>query len=205
MRYFIIFFLLGGFSFCFGQVPEKIANIRKFQEEMNMKFKDPVESPLTSEERSKFEKLEFFDIDTNFTVTAEFVRTPSEAPFFMPTTTERLPVYVKYGEAYFFLDGKKHKLNVYQNQELTVKPGYEDYLFLPFTDLTNGNSSYGGGRYLDVRIPKSNRLVIDFNKAYNPYCAYNAKYSCPIPPAENDLKIKITAGVKSYENGKDQD
>ncbi len=75
---------------------------------------------------------------------------------------------------------------------------FENYLFLPFTDLTNGNGTYGGGRYIDLEIPKGDTMVIDFNKSYNPYCAYNGKYSCPIPPKENDLNIAIKAGVKNY-------
>ena len=79
------------------------------------------------------------------------------------------------------------------------KPGYEDYLFLPFLDNTNGETSYGGGRYVEGRIPEGDILVIDFNKAYNPYCAYNEKYSCPIVPRENSVDENIEAGVKAYD------
>jgi uncharacterized protein (DUF1684 family) len=70
--------------------------------------------------------------------------------------------------------------------------------FLPFTDETNGMESYGGGRYIDLNVPKGNKLIIDFNSAYNPYCAYNDKYSCPIVPRENYLKTRIEAGVKTF-------
>jgi len=78
---------------------------------------------------------------------------------------------------------------------------YADYLFIPFTDNTSGNESYGGGRYLDYKISdiKNNKLLLDFNKAYNPYCAYTTGYNCPIPPAENDLKVAIKAGEKAFE------
>lgn len=152
-------------SVSFAQESPVVKSINDFQEEMNMKFKDPEKSPLTVEDRKKFKELEFFKIDTGFTITAQFVRTPSEAPFLMPTTTDRKPVYVKYGEAHFTIKGKKFKLNIFQNQELTKDPEYKDYLFLPFTDLTNGDSSYGGGRYVDVRIPSGNSLIIDFNKS----------------------------------------
>jgi uncharacterized protein (DUF1684 family) len=74
-----------------------------------------------------------------------------------------------------------------------------DYLFIPFTDLTNGHGSYGGGRYLDLTIPPAGTttMVLDFNRAYNPSCAYNVAYSCPVPPPENRLAIAIPAGVKS--------
>jgi hypothetical protein len=116
----------------------------------------------------------------------------------MKTTTTRAPMYKKFAEALFVINGINCKLNIYQNIDLTKKPNYEDYLFLPFTDLTNGDESYGGGRYIDLKVSDSDTIIIDFNKAYNPYCAYNHKYSCPIPPAENTLSVEIKAGVKKY-------
>ena len=169
-----------------------------FQKQLNKEFADPEESPLTSDDLKKFKELEFFKVDTTFVVEAEFVRTPYEPPFAMPTTTDRMPIYVKYAEVYFALEGQSFKLNVYQNQELITKAEYVDYLFVPFTDDTNGEGSYGGGRYLDLRIPDGNTITLNFNKAYNPYCAYNGKYSCPIPPSENKLSIRIPVGVKAY-------
>ncbi|MNH33262.1 hypothetical protein D3C86_1572800 [compost metagenome] len=114
----------------------------------------------------------------------------------MPTTTARKPVYEKYGEAHFKLNGKDLVLSIYQSHSLREKAEYKDHLFLPFMDLTNGEESYGGGRFLDLTIPEDDTIVIDFNKAYNPYCAYNHKYSCPIPPKENDMNTEIKAGVK---------
>ena len=182
-----------------AQTSEKLSGIAEFQKKMNEDFKDPEHSPLKEKDRKRFKTLEFFPADTSFYVVAEFVRTPYETPFEMPTTTGRKPVYVKYGEAYFTLYGKEYKLNLYQNQELTKNPEYEDYLFMPFTDLTNGVTTYSGGRYIDMRIPQGKELIIDFNKAYNPYCAYNGKYSCPIPPAENHIDMEISAGVKNFE------
>lgn len=105
-------------------------------------------------------------------------------------------MYVKYGEAYFELDGKELKLDIFQNIEASRIPLYRNSLFLPFNDLTNGVTTYGGGRYIDLTIPKEDVICIDFNKAYNPYCAYNYKYSCPIPPEQNNLDVEINAGVK---------
>lgn len=198
MRLFSLFLFLLFFATGSAQNSDKLSSVHQFQENLNASFQDPEESPLKEEDRKDFETLDFFPVDTTFSVVAEFVRTPYETPFEMPTTTERKPVYVKYGEVYFSLQGKEYKLNLYQNQELIKKPEYEDYLFAPFTDLTNGISSYAGGRYIDLRIPESKTVVIDFNKAYNPYCAYNGKYSCPIPPAENHLDLKITAGVMNF-------
>lgn len=196
---FNLFIFLFIINTAISQEFDLVASAKEFQQELDKEYGNPEESPLEDKDLKKFEGLDFFEIDRNFIVKAEFVRTPAEAPFTMPTSTERLPIYVKYGELYFSLQGKNFKLNVYQNQELTQDPEYFDYLFLPFTDLTNGKSSYGGGRYIDFRIPKSKEVVLDFNKAYNPYCAYSGKYSCPIPPKENNLEIEILAGVKAFD------
>jgi uncharacterized protein (DUF1684 family) len=89
-------------------------------------------------------------------------------------------------------------LNLYKNTTPYDDPELKDYLFLPFTDWTSGDGSYGGGRFLDAYIPEGDIILLDFNKAYNPYCAYNSGYSCPIPPKENDLDVRIEAGVKDY-------
>jgi uncharacterized protein (DUF1684 family) len=120
----------------------------------------------------------------------------------MKTTTSRLPEYVKYGEVHFLLKGESYHLEVYQNPEISQRPGYEDYLFIPFTDLTNGETTYAGGRYIDFRMTSSEDLILDFNKAYNPYCSYNPKYSCPIPPEVNHLPVRIETGEKNYSRKK---
>lgn len=193
---FFIGFLL--FASLNAQDSKKITEVVLFQHALNESFLDPETSPLGAEDLHSFKNLDFFEIDTSFYILAEFVRTPYETPFLMPTTTDRQQVHVKYGEAYFELKGKQYKLNLYQDQELIKNPKYKDYLFLPFTDLTNGSSSYSGGRYIDMEIPVANKILIDFNKAYNPYCAYNGKYSCPVPPKENHLDTKIEAGVKDF-------
>lgn len=198
MKPIILILLIGSITIGYGQSSDKIKSIEEFQVRINTDFKDPDESPLSAKDLRNFEALEFFDIDTSFSLTAQFVRTPGEAPFEMPTTTSRKPVYVKYGEVYFQLHAKTIKLNIYQNQELTEQPEYEDYLFLPFTDKTNGETTYSGGRYLDIRIPEGDSIILDFNKAYNPYCAYNGSYSCPVPPSENNLTIEIPVGVKAF-------
>jgi uncharacterized protein (DUF1684 family) len=177
---------------------EYIKEIQLYQAEMNSEFADSAKSPLALEDLKQFTRLDFFDIDSTFRINAQFVRTPFETPFPMKTTTSRAPMYVKYGEAVFTLSNIKCKLNIYQNLDLVKKEGYQDYLFLPFTDATNGDESYGGGRYIDLRIPEKDTIIIDFNKSYNPYCAYNHKYSCPIPPVENSLQVAIKAGVKKF-------
>ncbi|WP_062059776.1 DUF1684 domain-containing protein [Aquimarina longa] len=175
-----------------------IKRILSFQEELNRDFASEETSPLPLKELEYFKMLDFFKIDVSFCVQAKFVRTSYETPFIMKTTTGREPLYVKYGEAHFILQDKSYVLNIYQNQGLKMQLEYEDYLFLPFTDLTNGESSYAGGRFIDLKIPDKETLLIDFNTAYNPYCSYNDRYSCPIPPEENHMDIKILAGVKKY-------
>ena len=179
---------------------DKLADILKFQEKLNAEFKDPETSPLADRFRIDFETLDFFEPDTNYVIVAEFIRTPEALPFSMPTTTERESTEVLYGIVKFTLNGKKQELEVYQTPELITQEKYKDYLFLPFTDATNGEETYGGGRYLDLRIPSGNRIVLDFNKAYNPYCAYNKKYSCPLVPAVNNIDAKIQVGVKAFEH-----
>lgn len=171
---------------------------REAQNVLNEQFSNIETSILEPEDFKIFEGLEFYPLDEKYIVKAIFERTPNEKPFLMPTTTNRMPEYVQYGKLHFTLEGKELVLRLFKSTEAYNQEGYEDYLFLPFTDLTSGNGSYGGGRYLDLRIPKGDTIIIDFNKAYNPYCAYNPKYSCPIPPEENDLLVRVEAGVKNF-------
>lgn len=193
-----VFFALFFFTSC-AQDKQPVLGETEFQKEMNAEYKDASTSPLKDKDREAFKGLDFFKFDSAFVVTATFKRTTGEKSFQMKTTTDRLPVYVKYGEITFNLKGEQFKLNVYQNEDLTKKEGYEDYLFLPFLDNTNGDESYGGGRYIDMRIPAGDELIVDFNTAYNPYCAYNEKYSCPIVPRENYLDTEVRAGVKAFD------
>ncbi|MEQ8219717.1 MAG: DUF1684 domain-containing protein [Arenibacter sp.] len=175
-----------------------IEDIIQFQKKMNEEFKDPETSPLPDRFRKDFTTLDFYQPDTTYRFIAKFTRTPEALPFMMPTTTERQTEEVVFGIITFSLKGRIHKLEVYQNQELMQQEKYRDYLFLPFADLTNGEDTYGGGRYLDLTIPSGDTILLDFNKAYNPYCAYNPKYSCPLVPKQNRLDIEIAAGVKAF-------
>ena len=169
-----------------------------YQKEQNAKFKDATKSPLTSKDRKAFRGLDFFDYDSTLIVTAELKRTPESEFFNMKTTTERLSKERIFGVLDFSLNGQNYNLNVYQGEENMHTEGYEDYLFLPFLDDTNGVASYGGGRYIDLRIPEGDSVTIDFNTAYNPYCVYNEKFSCPIVPRINYLPFEVKAGVKMY-------
>jgi len=188
-------------SFGISQTEKEILEeIEKVQQELNEEYSNPETSILDSLDQLTFKGLHFYPINLKFRVKAKFVRTPDEKPFLMKTSTERLPEYVKYGEAHFIIDGKDLVLNIFQSTDHENEEGYEDYLFIPYTDLTSGDGSYGGGKYIDAKIPEGKTMIIDFNKAYNPYCAYSHRYSCPIPPEENDLLVRIEAGVKAYKS-----
>jgi len=194
MKNIILFLFCSAFTFA----QKDVAAAENFQAELNKSYADSLKSPLMKEILKQFKGLDFYPIDEKYIVEAIFIRTKKEKSFKMKTTTSRTPLYKKYGELHFKIDDKAFKLNVYQNVDLKKKLGYEDYLFLPFSDLTCGKESYIGGRYVDMKIQKGKTWTIDFNKAYNPYCAYNYEYSCPIVPLENDLDIEILAGVKKF-------
>ncbi|NRS90572.1 hypothetical protein HNQ02_003517 [Flavobacterium sp. 7E] len=192
--------LLLSFFFVFGYSQEKFdtAKVIKFQDELNAEYANAKTSPLMEADLAHFKALDFFPVNEKFFVNAQFTRTPKEKAFKMKTSTDRTPIYVKYGEVTFEIDGKTFKLNVYRNIELSRKKEFKDYLFLPFSDLTSGAESYIGGKYIDLKLPKGTTIAIDFNTSYNPYCAYSPKYSCPKVPLENDLNIEIKAGVKKF-------
>ena len=177
-----------------------LQEIIDFHEELNASFKDPETSPLPDRLRKDFEELSFFEPDTSYQIMARFERTPDAVPFLMPSTTDEQTEEVVYGIAHFELNGKQHQLEIYQTPALLTDEKYADYLFLPFLDDTNGNETYGGGRYIDLTIPEGDSILIDFNKAYNPYCVYNKKYSCPLVPRQNYLRTKVRAGVKDFIN-----
>ncbi len=177
-----------------------IKEIKEHRRQKEKTFRDKSASPLLPEDRKKFRGLNYFEIDLDYRVTARFVETPGMPLFAMKTTTERLPEYRKFGEVHFTIQGQPLSLEVYQSPEIMQRPGYEDYLFIPFTDETNGHETYEVGRYLELRIPSSGEVIIDFNMSYSPYCSYNPNYSCPIPPAVNHIPLRVEAGEKKFKD-----
>lgn len=186
------------FNFGFSQNKFDQKETEKFQKTINSEYADAKTSPLMEEDLKNFKSLDFYPISSKYFVVAKFEKAEKEKVFEMKTTGTRTPKYIKYGTLYFTIDGVELKLNVYRNIELSKTKEYKNHLFLPFSDLTSGKESYIGGRYIDLKIPKGNTIAVDFNQAYNPYCAYNHKYSCPLVPLENDLKVEIKAGVKTF-------
>ncbi|MEO8768999.1 MAG: DUF1684 domain-containing protein [Ferruginibacter sp.] len=144
--------------------------------------------------------FQFYKVDEKYRIVARFEKIIDTAGFIMKTSGTRKTKYFRYGMLYFNIGKDALHLTIYQSERLMADTAYKNYLFVPFTDLTSGEKSYGGGRYLDFIIDdiKNNSLIIDFNKSYNPYCAYMAGFSCPIPPAENYLTLNIEAGEMEF-------
>lgn len=145
--------------------------------------------------------LKFFPVNEKYKITAKFERVRNGSWFSMPTSGTMKKVFRVYGTLHFTIHDTALTLNIYQSQQLMTVEEYREHLFLPFTDLTSGEETYSSGRYIDLTFNDitGDRIVIDFNKAYNPYCAYvSGKYNCPIPPKENNLTVAILAGEKNY-------
>jgi uncharacterized protein (DUF1684 family) len=159
--------------------------------EKNEMFKHSDDSPLTDEQLGVFESLTYFPIAEKYKVTADFQKNPREQKIKMAITDGSQREYFVFGNAHFHLEGKELDVVVY-------KPVKEDsdYLFIPFYDKTSADLTYGGGRYVEPVLLDAGTLEIDFNLAYNPYCAYNHTYRCPIPPQDNNLDVSILAGEK---------
>jgi uncharacterized protein len=146
-------------------------------------------------------EVSFFPVNETYRVIAKVERKQNMPWFPMPTSGNNRPLYRVYATIYFSLHGSELKMNLYQSQNLMNVAEYKSHLFLPFTDATSGKDSYDGGRYIDLSFDDiiDGKILIDFNKAYNPYCAYvSGKYNCPIPPSENALPVKIEAGEQQY-------
>jgi uncharacterized protein len=170
-----------------------ISQIEKERTDKHRFMQANSESPFIEQE-VPYNGLNYFPVNPDFQIKARFERLPGNEKVILATSDNLTKTYIRYAIASFRKEKETHEL-------LILKPTTnEDYLFLAFTDLTSAESTYGAGRYLELKEPKSGKtIVIDFNKAYNPYCAYVDGYSCPMPPAENHLGIAIKAGEKNYE------
>lgn len=150
--------------------------------------------------------LRFFAPNIQYKVLANFTQLYDTVGFIMKTSGTKDKKFYRYGTLHFTIKNTSLTLTVYISDISKQDTTLNKYLFLPFTDLTSGTESYGGGRYIDLLIStiKENKVTIDFNKAYNPYCVYAYGYNCPIPPRENHLSIAILAGEKMYVGKKKQ-
>jgi uncharacterized protein (DUF1684 family) len=199
----VIFIVVGlvalvavGYMFTAGESPEDY--IQKIEKERERQFKFiryNIESPLTTEQKAQFTTLTFYDIDPAYRVKARILPIETKKVREVPMTDGSVQRYIEHSYAEFELGGQTNKLLLLQ----TMDEGDKRNFFLAFADETSARETYGGGRYLNVRQDGKNSITIDFNLAYNPYCAYNPDYACPIPPKENLLSIPIPVGEKNYE------
>ncbi|MCD8741108.1 DUF1684 domain-containing protein [Mucilaginibacter roseus] len=180
------------------------ANAQSFKEQIaahRQKYKDDFlaeqRSPLKAED---LPNLRFFDADSTYSIVAKVELLQDQPVIKLTTFNGSSQEYVRFAKLTFTLKGKQLHLTLFKSLSLTAIPQYKDYLFLPFTDQTNAAESYPGGRYIDINATdiKNGALAIDFNKAYNPYCAYSDGYRCPVPPMENKLGIRVEAGEKAF-------
>jgi uncharacterized protein len=168
--------------------------ITKEREEIDRFMKTSAESPIP--DKAGFQGLKYFPTDAKYRVVADLSPIEDKKTVTLSTSDGVEQRYVEYAYAEFTLDGKENKLLILESVDSNAKKGT---LFLAFADATSASETYGAGRYLDVtKTPGASTITLDFNKAYNPYCAYNDTYSCPFPPAENILAIPIRAGEKNY-------
>lgn len=171
-----------------------LEKIEKERERQYKFIKFNIDSPLTEEQKKNFKELDFFAIDPSYKVRAKMVELEEKKMVELPMTDGSVEKYLKHSFAEFDLNGKPQKLLLLQSMKEADKRNF----FLAFADETSGEETYGGGRYINLRQDGKNSITIDFNLAYNPYCAYNPDFACPLPPKENIMQIPIPVGEKDY-------
>ena len=166
-----------------------MSGLEEFRKEKDEFFGSHPQSPLSREQRQGFSGLNYFSENESLQLEVKVDLLNDPQPIQMQTTTGGVQEYVRYGRFKFDVDGQKAELTIYKGDH-----GY----FLPFVDSLAGEMTYPAGRYLEPEELPGDRFLVDFNIAYNPYCAYNEMWSCPITPAENRLKVPIQAGEKLF-------
>jgi len=151
-------------------------------------------TPIRASDMEMFKGLAYYPVSKDFVFYTALEPLDEPAEITIATSQDRPRQMLHIGALPFEVDGETHRLQVYAPKDTTDG----NYWFIPFTDATSGDATYGGGRYIDIEDVRADSVFLDFNYAYNPYCAYNERYDCPIPPAENALPIRIEAGEKNY-------
>lgn len=171
--------------------------IEAYRKEYKAAFLNEEHTPL---KKKDLKYLNFYTPDINYRIVAKVVLTPDAEPVNFATSSNILVSLVPYAKAILRIHRHDDTLTLYRSLEHINHPVLKDYLFLPFKDNTSGYSTYGGGRYIDLKMGdiQNNEVIIDFNKAYNPYCAFSDGYSCPVPPAENFIRYNIEAGERNF-------
>ncbi|NOQ71632.1 MAG: DUF1684 domain-containing protein [Crocinitomix sp.] len=176
---------------------ELYKSIEEFQAEQDEHYFNKKTSPLTRKERRNFKGHNFYTVDLSYVVEAKFNKIVEEDTVELMSSSGNVKYYRPYATLTFKIAGVECELIAFQSMRLREVEEYKNYLLLPFRDVTSGSSSYGGGRYLDIEIPSANTITLNFNLAYNPYCAYTSGYNCTVPPKENTLPVAIKAGLKA--------
>ena len=167
-----------------------MSELDDLRQEKDAFFKHDRQSPLTREQKQAFTGLNYFPEAPELRLEVAVARAETRETIQMQTSTGAVQPYQKYGRFKFTVDGQEAELTIYASDY-----GY----FLPFADALAGSETYGSGRYLEPEPAGEGKFLVDFNLAYNPYCAYNPHWSCPIPPKENRLKVAIRAGEKVFQ------
>lgn len=201
MRYssFILLFFCSLYSFA----QDYASSLQDYRDNTRNNFLKDEYGPLRKENVAY---LAYFPANEKFILNAKVEFLHQQEPFRMPTYDGTSNLYRRYAILHFDLEGQVFQLTAYQSEALLANEKYRNYLFLPFMDDTNGEETYGGGRYieLDASEIKNGSITVDFNKAYNPYCAYSSGYRCPQPPFENSIGLPVTAGEKNYKGPKNE-
>lgn len=192
----LLVFLMGGQFLDLSQVNEAtyLDKVEKIRADKDKMFQSGKESPLIKADKSKFQGLNYFPIDEKFKVSGKFIKSPFPKKVFVNTSSGDNRSYLVLGKFTFSIDDQPYSLTLFSGEDELG----QSYNFLPFTDATTGVTTYESGRYIDDVLIKDDLVYVDFNLAYNPYCAYNPKFDCPIPPAENHLLVEVAAGEKKY-------
>jgi uncharacterized protein (DUF1684 family) len=170
--------------------------LEAFRKQKDKFFQESEDSPLQHEDRHHFQGLNYYPVDLGYRVVATLVEEAHPGIFKVQTTTGDHKEYTRLGRLEFELDGQPMRLTAFMPP--ADEPLHGNRLFVPFRDKTSGKETYGAGRYIDLNKRATDHYILDFNRAYNPYCAYSPYYSCPLPPGENNLPVEVRAGEKLF-------
>ena len=168
-----------------------MSDLEEFRTRKDEFFATDHQSPLTPQQRGEFHGLAYYDENPDLSLEVEVEKFPHEDPIEIATSTGDVATYERWGRFSFEIEGQIAELTIFRDLQ-------RGDLFLPFVDSTSGNETYSVGRYVEPESGHDGKVMVDFNQAYNPYCAYNENWSCPIPPVENRIKVPIHAGEKSF-------
>jgi len=177
---------------------DQVENVLHWREEKDQAFKGHFASPIPENMRGQFAGLKYYPVNPSYRFLCRLNKYPNPASVMMMTSTGEEREYLKVGHFSFIIGGKTRTLHAYK--DLRQEPSEKESLFIPFRDSTSGIETYEASRYLETEETKEGEFLVDFNKAYNPFCAYTDTYSCPLPPRENWVEVEIKAGEKKYKD-----